>query len=248
MSGSEELLGGAMEVGGDLASAYIGSQTAKKAAQAQQDALATGIGVSQAGMGQAREDMLATGMPGLEDLISGFQGAITTLEGQGPAESSAMALSGALGPEAQQQAQDAFIASPGQDWLRNQQESALLRNEAAIGGIGGGNVRSALQEQAFGRSATQQQQTLQNFMQLISPETARSSNIANLLSAGGGQIAGYRSGLGSNLANIAMGGAAQQIPLITGTGVAQAGGILGAGANVQSGIGASSKTLGQLYA
>jgi hypothetical protein len=64
------------------------------------------------------------------------------------------ALAGLGGPEQQQAAFAAFAESPGQQFLRNQQERALLRNAAAIGGLGGGNVRTALQEQAFGRAQT----------------------------------------------------------------------------------------------
>tara|TARA_R110000850_G_C9996087_1_gene467981 strand:+ start:28283 stop:29293 length:1011 start_codon:yes stop_codon:yes gene_type:complete len=48
-----------------------------------------------------------------------------------------------------------FVDSPGQQFLRQRQEKSLLRNSGAIGGLGGGNVRTALQDQAFGRSATQ---------------------------------------------------------------------------------------------
>lgn len=76
------------------------------------------------------------------------------------------ALSGAYGPEAQQQAINAFIESPGQKYLREQQEKALLRNQAAIGGLGGANVRTALQEQAMGIASTQQQQYLENLRSL----------------------------------------------------------------------------------
>jgi hypothetical protein len=64
------------------------------------------------------------------------------------------ALTGLAGQDAQRQAYGNFIDSPGQQWLRDQQEKALLRNSAAIGGLGGGNVRSALQEQAFNRAQT----------------------------------------------------------------------------------------------
>ena len=61
------------------------------------------------------------------------------------------------GKTAEQQQQEAFAAfaeSPGQKFLRDQQEKALLRNAATIGGLGGGNVRTALQQQAFGRAQT----------------------------------------------------------------------------------------------
>lgn len=60
------------------------------------------------------------------------------------------ALLGLGGQEAQTAAFDAFAESPGQAFLRNRQQRALLRNQSAIGGLGGGNVRTALQEQAVG--------------------------------------------------------------------------------------------------
>lgn len=61
---------------------------------------------------------------------------------------------GLRGREAEQAAIDNFVETPGQRFLRERQERALLRNEAAIGGLGGGNVRTALQEQAFGIAST----------------------------------------------------------------------------------------------
>lgn len=101
------------------------------------------------------------------------------------------ALSGALGPEAQQQAINEFIESPGQKFLRERQEQALLRNQAAIGGLGGGNVRTALQEQAMGIAATQQQQTLENLRSIA----MRGQEVA-------GSQAGITTGAGENMANI----------------------------------------------
>ena len=63
------------------------------------------------------------------------------------------ALLGMGGEAAQQEAFSAFGDSPGQKFLRDRQEKALLRNSAAMGGLGGGNVRTALQEQAAGIAA-----------------------------------------------------------------------------------------------
>lgn len=62
---------------------------------------------------------------------------------------------GLRGAEAEQRALDSFTESPGQAFLRKRSERSLLRNEAAIGGLGGGNVRTALQEQAVGIAGTQ---------------------------------------------------------------------------------------------
>ncbi len=65
------------------------------------------------------------------------------------------ALLGLSGVEAERAAIAGFEESPGQVFLRERQERALVRNQAALGGLGGGNVRTALQEQAFGIAATQ---------------------------------------------------------------------------------------------
>jgi hypothetical protein len=68
------------------------------------------------------------------------------------------ALLGLSGVDAQQQAFAGLENSPGQQFLRDRQQKALLRKASAIGGLGGGNVRTALQEQAVGFA----QQDIQN--------------------------------------------------------------------------------------
>ena len=54
------------------------------------------------------------------------------------------ALTGALGPEAQQLAFSEYMQSPALGYLQEQSERALTRNAAALGGLGGGNVRQDL--------------------------------------------------------------------------------------------------------
>jgi hypothetical protein len=235
-------------VGGDLASAYLGGQSAGEAADVYAQSLGEGRKVTDEAIARARGDVMGGVAPGLEDLISGYQGAISTLETPGQAEQQALALSGALGPEAEQAAIAAFQESPGQKFLREQGEQAITRNAAAVGGLGGGRIRQALQEHGIGTAAQNMQQRFLNLGSMVSPETTRASNIANILSSGGGQLAQFRSGAGSQLANLAMGGLSQQIPLITGTGQARAAGVLGQSAATQQGIGNISSTLGQLYA
>ena len=70
------------------------------------------------------------------------------------------ALLGLTGPEAEQAAISRITESPGQAFLRERQERSLLRNAAALGGLGGGNVRTGLQEQAFQRAQTDIDQRL----------------------------------------------------------------------------------------
>jgi len=75
-------------------------------------------------------------------------------------------LAGALGADAQRAAFDQYMESPGQKYLRERQEQALLRNQAAIGGLGGGNVRTALQEQAKEIASTNLQTDIENLRSL----------------------------------------------------------------------------------
>ena len=60
------------------------------------------------------------------------------------------ALTGLDGNEAQQTAFDQFNQSPGQQFMQERAQKALIRNSAAIGGLGGGNIRSALVQQGVG--------------------------------------------------------------------------------------------------
>jgi hypothetical protein len=168
--------------------------------------------------------------PSLSALRGGFAQGIETIGAETPAAQRQAALSGALGPEAQQQAIDEFIESPGQQFLRDEQEQSLLRNAAAIGGLGGGRVRSALQEQALGRAAGLQQQNFANLGEVAGREQLTQSNIANLQTQRGGALSALRTNFGANLANIGIGAGAQQAQLAQSLGSAQAGGIRGAGA------------------
>jgi hypothetical protein len=68
------------------------------------------------------------------------------------------ALVGLDGVEAQTGALNLINESPGQKFLRDRGQKNLLRNSAAIGGLGGGNVREALVQQGVGFA----QQDIQN--------------------------------------------------------------------------------------
>lgn len=88
-----------------------------------------------------------------------------------------MALLGMGGQEAQKQAFAAFGDSPGQRFLRERQEKALLRNASAIGGLGGGNVRTALQEQAVGLAAQDYNNQFNRLGAISSGGQAATSNL-----------------------------------------------------------------------
>lgn len=115
---------------------YIASEGAKSAAEEQADAAAAATAESASQFAATQES--------LEPYEAAGEAA---LEQQ-------LALTGLSGTEAQQAAFDAFAESPGQQYLREQQERALIRNASAVGGLGGGNVLTALQEQAAGIAST----------------------------------------------------------------------------------------------
>jgi hypothetical protein len=102
------------------------------------------------------------------------------------------ALLGLNGASAQKQAFSRFNDSPGQAFLRERGERALLQNASAIGGLGGGNVRSALQEQGIGFA---QQQYNQQMAQLAGL-SGTGNNTANQLGVIGANTA---NAIGQNL-------------------------------------------------
>lgn len=147
-----------------------------------QGAQQAGLGAIASGTNTARQDLsqgIATGVGEVEQYAATGEQALQQ----------EAALSGALGPEAQAQAIQAFSESPGQKYLREQQEQALLRNSAAIGGLGGGNVRTALQEQAFGIASTDQQRVLENLRSLAGRGQTAATTQSGLQSQGGAGLA-----------------------------------------------------------
>lgn len=239
--------GDLFSLAGDIGSALIGSQTASRAAEQQAQGFQQAQQISDVAKRQARQDVTATIEPSIQDIIGGVQGGIGVLQGRGPGAEMEAALAGVLGPEAQQQAIDSFIQSPGQKFLRDEQEQSILRNQAAIGGLGGGRVRTALQEAALGRAGQFQQSQLENFRNIGQREEQTQANISNILTGGGVDLANLRTGIGSNLANIGFGFSAQQAPIASNIGVARSAGALGQGSAFQQGLQNVSGTLGTIF-
>ena len=100
-------------------------------------------------------------------------------------------LIGLGGQEAQQAAFSQLQESPGQKFLRDRQQKALLRNASAIGGLGGGNVRTALQEQAAGFA----QQDLQNQFGRLGQIAGQGQTAGTNIGQFGAQTAGNIAGL-----------------------------------------------------
>lgn len=147
--------------------------------------------------GAQREIDLATGRA--TQPLQGFQA------GGAQAQQQQAALSGALGPEAQQQAIQAFQFSPGQQFLQSEAEQAQIRNAQALGGLGGNNLRRALGRDAaaFGSQALGQQ-----FGQL--------GEVANRGFQAGGALSGIQERGGQNLSQLALQGGLIPAQLISG--------------------------------
>lgn len=115
------------------------------------------------------------------------------------------ALAGASGLQAQQ----AALANlqPVNQFLQERGEQALLRNQAAIGGLGGGRVRQALTEFGQGLAGQSAQQQFQNLGTVAGQGLTAAAGTgglqqtqANLLAGIGGQQAGVFTGVGGQLA------------------------------------------------
>lgn len=117
------------------------------------------------------------------------------------------ALTGLSGAGAQEAALAQLQQSPGQAFLRDRGEQAILRNASATGGLGGARVQEALQQQGIGIA----QQDLQSQLARLGGFTGAQGvgTTQNLATMGANQAA--------NIGNLAIQG-----------GQAQASGILGA--------------------
>ena len=163
------------------------------------------------GLGQTQQQGLGridTGIAGLDAAQQQGLGAISQAIGQGvsplqgfidpgmQAQQRQAALSGALGADAQAQAFQGFQDSPGQAFLRERGEQAVLRNAAATGGLGGGRVLQELQRQGIGLAA----QDFQNQFDRLGLLSGQGLSAAGQVGQLRGQEAGLSSGLIGDLA------------------------------------------------
>jgi hypothetical protein len=135
------------------------------------------------------------------------------------------ALTGALGPEAQQQAFDEYQSSPALGYLQEQSERALMRNAAAMGGLGGGNVRQDLTK----LTADLYGQDFQN-------QVSRLGDIATRGYGAAGTSAGLGQNMATGVSNLGAIGAGYQMQ--TGRDISGAQGLTAANmANLQTDLG-----------
>lgn len=121
-----------------------------------------------------------------------------------------MALSGALGPDAQRTAFSNYNASPGQEFLQQRGEQAVLRNASAVGGLGGSRVLQELQRQGVGLAQQDFANQFDRLGQLSGMGLNGAGMKANVIMTGAniagnlnGQMANNSVNYGNNAANFA---------------------------------------------
>jgi len=205
----------------------------------------------------ARQGLGGAGVSALGALSAG-QGQLTDVVGQGvsaidpltrfvgPGQQAGdvqAALSGALGAAAQAQAFQDFQASPGQAFLQSEGERAILRNAAAIGGLGGGNLQRELARYGQGLSLQDLERQTQQLSDVAGRGFAAAGTGADIVSRLRGQQAGLGAQLAQAQAGVPLDVATQQAALSgqqAGLGVDVAGrqaGILGQQAGLTAGVG-----------
>jgi len=203
------------------------------AADAQADAADKASAISAENSKKARKAIRRSSNKADKILRGSSKRARRTIKKVGSATSLMAALSGVRGADAQSKAYADFNDSPGQSWLQEQGSQALLRSSAALGGLGGGRIREALQQQAIGIS----QQDFGNYYNRISDmaglQNQRKTNIANMFTSTGTQRANIAQGKGTNMSNVFTGQAAQQSDIAMAKGAAEAGGITGMWGGIQ---------------
>lgn len=176
------------------------------AEQAYQESLESALATIQEYEQRARQDMLAAQQQARGDVQSaigqGREDLRAYREAGEQALSPQLALSGALGQEAFDQA---YTESPYMSFLQEQGDRAVTRNAAALGGLGGGDVLKELTRFGQGLSGQGLQQQIGNL-----------ANITGMGAGAAGQSGALAGQGGTALANIGMTGAGQ-LADITGT-------------------------------
>lgn len=102
------------------------------------------------------------------------------------------ALLGLSGQDEQQAAFQAFNESPGQSFLRERAERSLVRQSGALGGLGGGNVRSELTRQGVGFAQQDFQNQFGRLGQIAGQGQAAATNIGQFGQQAIGQQGQFR--------------------------------------------------------
>jgi len=192
-------------IGGSLIAGGLGARSASKASKAQRAG-------QEASIGEQRRQFDIT-QANLQPFQQAGVGALAEQQ----------ALLGLSGEEAGAAATARLGNLPGQQFLRDRAQRNLLRSSAAIGGLGGGNVRSALVQQGVGFA----QQDLQNRFGRL------------------GQLAGQGQASATSLGQFGAQSAQNIGQSLQAQGQARASGILGQNQALQAGISGAFTGAGQ---
>ncbi len=226
--------------------------------------LEASLDVLRRGRDQAREDITRSTEQGLgylgdryaegTDFIErGAAGFDPFLSGGQQAAQRQAALSGALGPEAQEEAFANFRESPGQQFLRDQMEQASLRTAAATGFLGSGNLQMELQERAMGLAQTDYQNYF-NRLGDVSGQGLQAAAGRGGMFGQGAALAGQQGQAGSalianqgtQLANLAFGAGTGASALFQNAAQNVASGRYNAGLAISNAIGGTTSALSNL--
>ena len=198
------------------------------------------------GGNRAVDDLLAGTGQARNDITTASQAALQPLAGYAQSGQDANAMQanllGANGPAAQAAAMQQFQDSPGQAYLREEQERAVLRNSAATGGTQGGAVLEELQRRAYGRAGTAFNERVAQLGGLGSQGLTASQGQAGIMGDTGMALSGLAERGAGNLASTRLGIAGQQAG-IQGT---IAGGRTRAGEQMAQNIGSTTANLANL--
>lgn len=200
------------------AGATLGGQylTNRKATKAQQSAAETAAGAQERGTELIYQQFKET-EANLKPFITG--------EGGPQSFQMQQALAGARGPEAQQDAFDQYVESPGVAFLRERGMRGIEQNAAAQGNLFSGNTLKAL-------SQFNQGLALQDF-----------NNYYNRL----GSLTGVSIGAASSLAGVGQNAAAGQAQLVSGAGSERAAGQIAQARTYQSAFENLGSSIGNIY-
>ena len=188
---------------------------------------------------QAQQVDPNTGQP----LFQQAAGGVNQFTGAGvSAQQRQAALTGAFGPEAQQQAFATFTESPGQAFLREQGLRQVANAASATGGLVGGNVLSELQRQGQGLAQQDFANQFNRLGSLSSQGLQAAGQAGQFLSQAGqqqAQLAAQNAQLGTQ-ANLASAGnrlsARQGQANLFGQGAGIGASLAGQGANIGSNL------------
>ena len=162
----------------------------------------SGMNAAQAGSAAQSQAQQANTMAGQGQFNQAINGA-NRWTGAGLNAQSMMAnRSGANGADAQAQAYKNFQESPGQSWLREQGQNAIINQSSATGGLHGGRVQKELMRQGQGMASQDYQNQFANLGALAGQGLQAQGMVGQLRGQAGSlqaQLEGQNAQMGTNV-------------------------------------------------